>query len=84
MIGNEVADKLVKIINTGSTTSAVNFPQCDIPDDGSAKTHRVLNVHKNVPGVLKVRLHVFLRLIKSEYQCYLGRIQRQRPTAEEN
>jgi len=52
-IGGEVADKLVKIINTGNTSTAVNFPRCDMPDDGKATTHRVLNIHKNVPGVLK-------------------------------
>jgi len=52
-IGTEVADKLVKIINTGNTSTAVNFPRCDMPDDGKATTHRVLNIHKNVPGVLK-------------------------------
>jgi len=52
-IGYEVADKVVKLVKTGSTTTAVNFPHCDIPDDKKLTTHRVLNIHKNVPGVLK-------------------------------
>jgi D-3-phosphoglycerate dehydrogenase len=52
-IGAEVADKLIKLINIGSTATAVNFPHCDIPDDGKVTTHRVLNIHKNIPGVLK-------------------------------
>jgi D-3-phosphoglycerate dehydrogenase len=52
-IGAELADKVVKLINTGSTATAVNFPHCDIPDDGKSTTHRVLNIHKNIPGVLK-------------------------------
>lgn len=52
-IGCEVADKIIKIINSGSTLTAVNFPSIDLPDDGLVTTHRVLNIHKNVPGVLK-------------------------------
>jgi len=52
-IGSEVTDKIIKLVKTGSTASAVNFPHCDIPDDKKVTTHRVLNVHKNVPGVLK-------------------------------
>jgi len=52
-IGYEVAEKVVKLVKTGSTATAVNFPHCDIPDDKKLTTHRVLNIHKNVPGVLK-------------------------------
>jgi len=51
-IGLEVADKLVKFINTGSTATAVNFPKLDLPVSQTG-THRILNIHKNVPGVLK-------------------------------
>ena len=50
-IGREVAESLIKFINTGATTSAVNFPQVEAP--AVAGTHRILNVHRNVPGVLK-------------------------------
>ena len=50
-IGREVAISLTKFINTGATTGAVNFPQVELaPVPG---THRVLNVHRNVPGVLR-------------------------------
>ena len=50
-IGREVASSLTKFTNTGATTGAVNFPQLELaPLEG---THRVLNVHKNVPGVLR-------------------------------
>jgi D-3-phosphoglycerate dehydrogenase len=50
-IGREVAHTLVKFVNVGSTTGAVNFPQVDLaPVEGA---HRILNVHKNVPGVLR-------------------------------
>jgi D-3-phosphoglycerate dehydrogenase len=50
-IGREVATSLVKFVNTGTTTSAVNFPQIEL---GQARgTHRLLNVHRNVPGVIR-------------------------------
>src|SRR6185503_7454680 len=41
---------LTKFINNGSTTGAVNFPQVDLPIQKG--NHRILSVHKNVPGVL--------------------------------
>ena len=50
-IGREVAVSLTKFINTGATTGAVNFPQVELPPIPG--THRVLNVHRNVPGVLR-------------------------------
>jgi D-3-phosphoglycerate dehydrogenase len=51
-IGREVSEKIIKVINTGSTGTAVNFPPIELPYGGE-KTHRILNIHKNVPGVLK-------------------------------
>jgi D-3-phosphoglycerate dehydrogenase / 2-oxoglutarate reductase len=50
-IGREVATSIVKYINTGATTGAVNFPQIELPVEPGK--HRILNVHKNVPGVLR-------------------------------
>lgn len=50
-IGREVANSFLKFINDGSTTGAVNFPKVDLPVQTDA--HRILNVHKNVPGVLR-------------------------------
>ena len=49
-IGREVMGALVKFVNTGSTTGAVNFPTIETPP--LLGRHRVLNVHRNVPGVL--------------------------------
>lgn len=49
-IGIEVASALVKYVNQGSSVGAVNFPNLDIPP--SPRCHRILNIHKNVPGVL--------------------------------
>jgi len=50
-IGREVSASLTKWINSGATTGAVNFPQVDLPV--TKDTHRVLNIHRNVPGVLR-------------------------------
>jgi D-3-phosphoglycerate dehydrogenase len=49
-IGREVATALTKFVNSGSTAGAVNFPQVELPQESG--THRILNVHRNVPGVL--------------------------------
>ncbi|WP_227430204.1 phosphoglycerate dehydrogenase [Psychrobacter sp. I-STPA6b] len=49
-IGLEVAEKFVKYSDMGDTVTAVNFPEVSIPvKEGS---HRLLHIHKNVPGVL--------------------------------
>jgi D-3-phosphoglycerate dehydrogenase len=50
-IGKEVAHSLIKFLNAGATTSAVNFPLIETPL--IPNTHRILNVHRNVPGVLR-------------------------------
>ncbi len=50
-IGREVSAALIKYVNTGATTGAVNFPHVELPVDRGA--HRILNVHRNVPGVLR-------------------------------
>ncbi|KAJ3107965.1 hypothetical protein HDU97_002545 [Phlyctochytrium planicorne] len=53
-IGVEVASALLKFISTGSTLGAVNYPEVDLrPPTTKKKTVRILNVHQNVPGVLK-------------------------------
>jgi D-3-phosphoglycerate dehydrogenase / 2-oxoglutarate reductase len=50
-IGREVSSALIKFVNTGATAGAVNFPAVELPMSKGA--HRILNVHKNVPGVLR-------------------------------
>jgi D-3-phosphoglycerate dehydrogenase len=50
-IGREVASALVKFVNAGSTTGSVNFPVVEAPQ--LRGVHRILNVHRNVPGVLR-------------------------------
>ena len=49
-IGLEVAEKFVAYSDKGMTLSAVNFPEIALPlTDGQ---HRLLHIHKNIPGVL--------------------------------
>lgn len=50
-IGREVSHTLGNFVTTGATTGAVNFPRVDLPPQRG--THRILNVHRNVPGVLR-------------------------------
>ena len=50
-IGREVATALIKFVNSGATTGAVNFPEVELPQ--TRGTHRILNVHRNVPGVMR-------------------------------
>ncbi|NDD91076.1 phosphoglycerate dehydrogenase, partial [bacterium] len=49
-IGEEVPTSLIRYINSGSTLRSVNLPEVNMPP--TANTHRILNIHKNVPGVL--------------------------------
>jgi D-3-phosphoglycerate dehydrogenase len=49
-IGQEVAEKLIKYSDNGSTITAVNFPEVSLPEH--PEYHRLLHIHKNVPGVL--------------------------------
>jgi len=58
-IGIEVASKLVRYSDNGSTLSAVNFPEVTLPEhDGSL---RLLHIHRNVPGVLSKVNEIFSR-----------------------
>ena len=49
-IGIEVAGKLAKYSDNGSTVTAVNFPEVSLPE--LANRSRLLHVHHNRPGVL--------------------------------
>jgi D-3-phosphoglycerate dehydrogenase len=56
-IGIEVAEKLVRYSDTGTTLSAVNFPEVSLPR--TPGKHRLLHIHQNVPGVLSEINQVF-------------------------
>ena len=56
-IAVEVASKLVRYSDNGTTRTAVNFPQVSLPDHGL--TRRIMHIHHNEPGVLKSINEVF-------------------------
>lgn len=49
-IGQEVANKIAKYSDNGSTLSAVNFPEVSLPNHMGKS--RLLHIHENAPGVL--------------------------------
>lgn len=57
MIGVEVADKLVRYSDNGTSTMSVNFPEVALPSHPG--NHRLLHIHQNVPGVLSQINSVF-------------------------
>ena len=58
-IGVEVAEKLIKYSNNGSTLTAVNFPEVSLPEHPAK--HRLLHIHHNQPGMLSAINAVFSR-----------------------
>ena len=59
-IGTEVAAKLIKYSNNGSTLFAVNFPEVSLPEHPGK--HRLLHTHRNQPGVLSAINAIFSEL----------------------
>ncbi len=65
-IAEDVAAKLIRFVNTGTTAGAVNVPTVELPEQiltgdelgagvggkGGRRAHRILHFHRNVPGVL--------------------------------
>lgn len=56
-IGREVALKMVRYSNTGSTLTAVNFPEVSLPEQRGR--HRLMHIHRNQPGVMSAVNTVF-------------------------
>lgn len=49
-IANFVPDKLMDFINSGNSYYSVNFPNIQLPPFENA--HRLIHIHRNVPGIL--------------------------------
>lgn len=49
-IGKEVANKLAKYSDNGSTVTTVNFPEVSLPEHSGRS--RLLHIHQNTPGIL--------------------------------
>ena len=56
-IALEVAGKLIKYSDNGSTLSAVNFPELSLPRQDNA--HRILHIHRNKPGAMRAINRIF-------------------------
>ncbi len=56
-IGMEVAEKLARYSDNGTTTSSINLPAVALPEHGGS--HRLLHIHRNVPGVMSAINSVF-------------------------
>ncbi len=82
-IAVDVATKLIRFVNNGSTSGSVNSPQVDLPEQGAtaedraepagdaaSRRHRILHFHRNVPGVLSKMHAIFAEVganIAAEY-----------------
>jgi D-3-phosphoglycerate dehydrogenase len=49
-IGNYVPQKIIDYINSGNSSSSVNFPELFLPEQKDS--HRFIHIHKNEPGVM--------------------------------
>lgn len=56
-IGLEVAEKMIRYSDNGSTIGAVNFPQISLQPN--LNKQRFLHIHQNMPGLLKDINNVF-------------------------
>jgi len=56
-IGLEVAEKLIKYSDNGSTVGTVNFPEVSLPVKAGGT--RFLHIHKNVPGIMRHLNEIF-------------------------
>lgn len=67
-IGIEVSEKLIKYSDNGSSFTSVNFPEVTLP--AQSGNHRLLHIHKNMPGVLTEINGIFSEIginISSQY-----------------
>ena len=56
-IGVDVANKLLNYLDTGSTVGSLTVPDLFLPVQN--ETHRILHIHKNLPGVLSEMNKIF-------------------------
>lgn len=76
-IAEDVVAKLIRFIDHGCTTGAVNVPRVDLPEQAAVaglaeapRPHRILHFHRNEPGVLSKLHHAIAELgvnITAEY-----------------
>lgn len=50
-IALKTSNRLIRFMEFGTTTGSVNFPEVELPVLN--KNHRIIHIHKNVPGIIK-------------------------------
>ncbi|HTO15536.1 MAG TPA: phosphoglycerate dehydrogenase [Edaphocola sp.] len=58
-IGKFVPTKCLEYINNGSSNGSVNFPEVQLPL--LKDSHRILHIHKNIPGVMSQINNIFAK-----------------------
>lgn len=62
-IAEDACTKLIRFVNVGTTTGAVNVPEVELPaqdrEGDGGRAHRILHFHQNVPGVLS-KMHALI------------------------
>lgn len=69
-IGREVATSLIGFLDSGASQGAVNFPAVSLPPFPDA--HRILNIHRNVPGVLSAINRIIAEVDANIHAQYLS------------
>ncbi len=59
-IAGKTSEKLINYLNTGTTVGSVNIPEVQLPI--LRDRHRILHIHRNVPGVVSEFSQIFARL----------------------
>ena len=59
-IGREVGNKFIEYSDVGSTLSAVNFPEVQLPI--RLKGTRYMHVHQNIPGIMQKINNIFTKV----------------------
>jgi D-3-phosphoglycerate dehydrogenase len=68
-IGQFVSAQMCRYVQTGNTRLSVNLPNCQL--EGSPQNHRLVHIHRNIPGMLLAINRVFAeRGINVERQIY--------------
>jgi len=50
-IALKTSNRLIRFMEFGTTTGSVNFPEVELPVLN--QNHRIIHIHKNVPGIIK-------------------------------
>ena len=68
-IGQFVSAQMCRYVQSGNTRLSVNLPNCQL--EGSPQNHRLVHIHRNIPGMLLAINRVFAeRGINVERQIY--------------